>query len=167
MLLSSPLASQKSWLLSWGSPACRILFGVLVLMLLSLFPSPYISPFFCLSLLSSSFPFICYLAYGILSPSSLALFPPCRTRWWKAASAQSSRSGVEGGSVFVGMKIKTSTGELRERCSVCPPTFPPVWGRSKHWSYNPEILLGTPIHFRLVVSSWCCYTDISCLQVKS
>lgn len=52
------------------------------------------------------------LACWFVSPSFLALFPPCRTRWWKAASAQSSRSGGEGGSVLLGMDIKASTGEL-------------------------------------------------------
>lgn len=67
------------------------------------------TPVFLSSLL---FFFLLLLACWSVSPSFLALFPPCRTRWWKAASAQSSRSGGEGGSVHLGMEIKASTGEL-------------------------------------------------------
>lgn len=63
-------------------------------------------------LFSLIFFFLLLLACWFVSPSFLALFPPCRTRWWKAASAQSSRSGGEGGSVLLGMEIKASTGEL-------------------------------------------------------
>lgn len=78
---------------------------------------PFPCPVFCLSLI---FFFLLCLDCWFVSPSFLALFPPCRTRWWKAASAQSSRSGGEGGSVLLGMNIKASTGEWeRASSSTC------------------------------------------------
>lgn len=51
------------------------------------------------------------LGFAGVSLPSHALSPPCRTRQRKAASAQSSRSGGEGGSVLVGMESTASTGE--------------------------------------------------------
>lgn len=53
----------------------------------------------------------CLLGFAGVSLPSRALSPPCRTRQRKAASAQSSRSGGEGGSVLVGMESTASTGE--------------------------------------------------------
>lgn len=47
----------------------------------------------------SSVPSACLLGFAGVSPPSHAPSPPCRTRQRKAASAQSSRSGGEGGSV--------------------------------------------------------------------
>lgn len=86
-------------------------------------PFPY--PVFCLSLI---FFFLLCLACWFVSPSFLALFRPCRTRWWKAASAQSSRSGGEGGSVLLGMDIKASTGEWERAssftCCLTSSAFP-------------------------------------------
>lgn len=61
-----------------------------------------------------------------------ALSLPCRTRPRKAASAQSSRSGGEGGSVRVGMERTASTGESG------PPSRPGrCWRLDRHlvvWS---------------------------------
>lgn len=68
----------------------------------------------------------CLLGFAGVSLPSRALSPPCRTRQRKAASAQSSRSGGEGGSVLVGMESTASTGESG------PPPLPD-WGcRGRH-----------------------------------
>lgn len=53
----------------------------------------------------------CLLGSAGGSLPSHALSPTCRTRQRKAASAQSSPSGGEGGSVLVGMESTASTGE--------------------------------------------------------
>lgn len=81
-------------------------------LLASALPDPHARP---LSLLS------CLLGFAGVSLPSHALSLPCRTRQRKAASAQSSRSGGEGGSVLVGMERTASTGESGRRpCCTLP-----------------------------------------------
>lgn len=125
--ISQTLLLWNYLLLSQGKLCLKSLFLAPILTFLSLplsltfFMFPFPTPVFCLSLI---FFFLLCLACWFVSPSFLALFPPCRTRWWKAASAQSSRSGGEGGSVLLGMDIKASTGEWeRASSSTCCLTF--------------------------------------------
>lgn len=110
------------------------------------------------------------LLVSFISPSFLALFPPCRTRWWKAVSAQSSRSGGEGGSVLLGMEIKASTGELGGGLPVPPmPSFH-VCGRSWGSLYTRRdwdcFDFCSSILFRLAVSFLYFFSNSLCLQVK-
>lgn len=90
----------------WVSPVCHS-----VLTLLFLFPFPCAIPVLTTTLpgfhtIFSVLSFCLPLALAGISLPFRALSPPCRTRPRKAASAQSSRSGGEGGSVHVGMDSK-------------------------------------------------------------
>lgn len=91
----------------WVPPVCHSVLTLLFISFSMCHSCPYVYPswfphtvFPVLSLLS------CLLALAGISLPFHALFPPCRTRPQKAASAQSSRSGGEGGSVHVGMDSK-------------------------------------------------------------
>lgn len=127
----------------WVSPVCH---SVLTLLFISFsmchsFPYRY-PPWFWLCIFCSVLLSCLPLALAGVSLPFRALSSPCRTRPRKAASAQSSRSGGEGGNVHVGMDSKHRwvgacwAPTTSSPSSMCVQASGLLWPQTVMWIFN-------------------------------